>query len=194
MKSPAHDGREIFFAPTKGGISLRKHNGSALVWIICACIVCVFLAMTMMAPCCSDGCEYSAKASNIVHDLRNLKTAVLAWYADNLDSFDKEYTIAGKTAEELADTPEYSRVITAYFTSNNKIPTLRGKSAASGEYILACGNNSREWFIGYNLDGEDERVRRKLSGRSKAVGLLNYPGADAPYYKPESLRVWMKIL
>ena len=30
----------------------------------------------------------SARAADIISDLRNIKTAVLAWYADNLDKID----------------------------------------------------------------------------------------------------------
>ena len=171
---------------------MRKYNGSALVWIIPVCAVCVILAM-MMLPCCSEQIG-SAKAAHIIANMRNLKTSVLAWYADNLDSFDKEGTISGKTADDLAGNPETARTITEYLSSNSGLLTLRGKNAEPGEYILTCGRNSREWLIGCNLDGEDGRVRHKLSVRAKSVGLLNYTGADSQLYDGKNSYVWLHVM
>ena len=172
---------------------MRKNKGSALVWVIIS-VVAVFLLWAMTLPCCPNEAKQSLKASIIVSNLRDFKTAALAWYVDNLDSFDKEGTIFGKAVEDFADSPESVRAITSYFNSKRKPPTLRGKSARPGEYILTCGRNSREWLIGYNLDGEDERVRHKLSGRAKSVGLLNNPSPESPLYTPESNRVWLLVM
>lgn len=60
-----------------------KHGGFTLLELLIVMVVIgVLSAMIMIA---ADEAITSAKASNIIANLRNLKTAVLAWHADSFD-------------------------------------------------------------------------------------------------------------
>lgn len=171
---------------------MKKYDGSALVWVIS--VIVGLLLWAMMLPDSPHEEPYTVEALNIISDMKSLKISVLAWYVDRLDRFDKEGTISGKTVEELADNPEESMEITAYLNKGSKPLTLRGKSAGAGEYILACGHSSLEWFVGYNFDGENKRVRQILSRRAKSVGLLSQPDSESQPYNPQSRRVWLHVI
>ncbi|MBQ9419346.1 MAG: prepilin-type N-terminal cleavage/methylation domain-containing protein [Synergistaceae bacterium] len=60
-----------------------KRQGFTLVELLIVIVVIGVLSAMMMLS--STEAVSSARASDIVSDLRNLKTAALAWYADNLD-------------------------------------------------------------------------------------------------------------
>ena len=64
--------------------SLRK--GFTLVELLIVIVVIGILSAMMMLS--STEAVASARASNIVSNMRNLKTAVLAWYMDNMDQLD----------------------------------------------------------------------------------------------------------
>ena len=60
---------------------MRK--GFTLVELLIVIVVIGILSAMMMLS--STEAVSSARAADIISDLRNLKTAALAWYADNLD-------------------------------------------------------------------------------------------------------------
>ena len=66
----------------KSNIS-EKRKGFTLVELLIVIVVIGILSAMMMLS--STEAVSSAKASNIVSNLRNLKTAALAWYIDSMD-------------------------------------------------------------------------------------------------------------
>ena len=62
-----------------------KRKAFTLVELLIVIVVIGVLAAMMMLS--SNEAVSSAKAAKIISDLRNLKTAVLAWYMDYLDAF-----------------------------------------------------------------------------------------------------------
>ena len=63
-----------------------KLRGFTLVELLIVIVVIGVLSAMMMLS--STEAVSSAKAADIVNDLRNWKTAVLAWYTDNIDIVD----------------------------------------------------------------------------------------------------------
>ena len=124
-----------------------KREGFTLVELLIVIVVIGVLSAMMMLS--STEAVSSAKAADIVSDLRNLKTAALAWYADNLDAV-KDVTNLNDKKSEIA---KYM---------NNE--TLGDKYTFGG---TSAGNN---WFVWYNV-GSDTKVKEKLKSRKSSTGL-----------------------
>ena len=172
---------------------MRKNKGYSFVLVIIFAVVLgLFLAMSMIIGYDSPP---PTKAPEIISDMRNIKTAVLVWYVDNLDSVDRDGTISGKTLGELADNPEIMKQITEYLSKDSRGNfTLRGKSSSEGEYGLICGANQNEWFIVYDLSKDDDRTRKKLASRAKFIGLLSEPDKKSPPYDSSSAKIFFHII
>ena len=63
--------------------SFSNRKGFTLVELLIVIVVIGVLSAMMMLS--STEAVSSAKAADIISNLRNLKTAVVSWYADNLD-------------------------------------------------------------------------------------------------------------
>ena len=129
-----------------------KRRGFTLVELLIVIVVIGILSAMMMLS--STEAVTSAKASNIVSNLRNLKTAALAMYIDSMDQFD-----AG-----TAGTPTIAKVV---------------KYMNGGENFTETGYNIESadgWYLSYTITGtgsEKTQIKQKLKGRAKSVGLLN---------------------
>ena len=128
-----------------------KRRGFTLVELLIVIVVIGILSAMMMLS--STEAVTSAKASNIVSNLRNLKTAALAMYIDSMDQFDKH---------EI--TPEIAKVV---------------KYMNGGENFTDAGYDIESedlgWFLKYTISGtstETAQIKSKLKGRAKSVGLL----------------------
>lgn len=146
-----------------------KRRGFTLVELLIVIVVIGILSAMMMLS--STEAVTSAKASNIVSNLRNLKTAALAMYVDSMDQFDKH---------EIE--PEIAKVV---------------KYMNGGENFTDAGYSIESqdlgWFLKYTISGtstETAQIKSKLKGRAKSVGLLagndststTYDNGPAVYY------------
>ena len=134
--------------------SMRK--GFTLVELLIVIVVIGILSAMMMLS--STEAVSSARAADIISDLRNLKTATLAWYADNLD---KVETNKGKLGD--------------YKTSNSAdILKYLGTEKVAGPYTFEETNGDySEWYV--KCDLSDAKVAGKLDSRKSSVGLLSQP-------------------
>lgn len=116
----------------------------------------------------------SAKATAIISDLRNLKTAALAYFADNFDEYmSKTYT----TRVEYCTTKNQD-------TWDKVLTYLNGKDFPNkAAYKLITSDKGTAWYVECNVgDGnnavvkgaEAKAVIKKLAGRAKSVGLLGH--------------------
>ena len=128
-----------------------KRRGFTLVELLIVIVVIGVLSAMMMLS--STEAVSSAKASNIVSNLRNLKTAALAWYADNLDSADA-VNIEGKRDQILK------------YMNNENVPA---------DYKFT-GKGANNWFVYVN--NSDTNVGLKLVGRKNSVGLWIVTAGD----------------
>ena len=170
----------------KGDFTMKKRiyarKGFTLVELLIVIVVIGILSAMMMLS--STEAMSSAKASNIASNLRNIKTATLAWYADHTDwvSPDLKVNIGTKTDQQIHQvigTGDNQANILKYFNNEGSI-TLKGSSNdGSGEYVIRAVDNTggttgskRVWYVGYVFtEGEKNNVREKLAGRAKTLGL-----------------------
>ena len=155
-----------------------KRKGFTLVELLIVIVVIGILSAMMMMS--STEAVTSAKASNAVSNLRNLKTAALALYTDNLDDYNKS----------TPDTPTKEKVF-KYLNSGVNI-------ADSKDYSIVIGTEDMEgsWFLKYRISGTTDEVRRikdKLKGRAGSTGLLANSTSSKDKYAGDSTDVYVYV-
>lgn len=152
-----------------------KRKGFTLVELLIVIVVIGILSAMMMLS--STEAVTSARANNIISNLRNLKTAALALYVDKLDNWE------GTTA------------------ALPKIDDVKGYMGSSGandytDYVIAFNDTAKpiadkSWYIVYNFGtGNDvSRVKEKLAGRATSTGLksLDTKTTDSAKVTPKTL-------
>lgn len=140
-----------------------KRKGFTLVELLIVIVVIGILSSMMMMS--STEATSSARASNVVSNLRNLKTAALAWYVDNLDAITANPTvgISGKASHDA---------IFRYLGNNSNMPD-------SNDYGFGVDNDGG-WYVSFDIDkaagfsaAERANIKSKLAGRAKSVGLCD---------------------
>ena len=137
-------------------------KGFTLVELLIVIVVIGILSAMMMLS--STEAVTSAKASNIVSNLRNLKTAALAYYVDNMD------TLA--TAD-----PDIEKVWE--YMNNSKKSDGKYNIPDSDKYVFYLFGNTKgqkTWFLKYTINGTNDevaKIKNKLKGRAASTGLLN---------------------
>ena len=173
-----------------------KRHGFTLVELLIVIVVIGVLSAMMMLS--STEAVSSAKASNIISNMRNLKTAFLSWYADNLDRVVKKsgkYQILEKNSTSTTSKELYAFIngggnqeILAYMSNGSSIMLCDKQGAGvepkpkSGFYILRAdngnNNNKNDWYIGYRIDdngnNKDMTLRKKIESRATSLGLVGW--------------------
>ena len=155
----------------------RRRKAFTLVELLIVIVVIGILSAMMMLS--SSEAVSSAKATAIISDLRSLKTAALAYFADHADVYITSAPTAGSDAGaiEIDDILQY----------------LNGKDIPNkAAYKLIPSDNKDAWFVECNvawneksiIKGTTERtaVKNKLAGRAKSVGLLADKKIDSEVY------------
>ena len=167
---------------------ITRHNrkGFTLVELLIVIVVVGILAAMMMLS--STEAVSSAKAAKIIADMRNIKTAVLSWYIDNIDKVVKvnnEYKIrfsSGSTPTYLGDYLKAGNgagkaEILKYLDGGSNIVfnahnDIKSWSGSTGTYFL-CSETFGEVSSVQNDDGTYGTQKSdtvKLTGNSWFVG------------------------
>ena len=185
-----------------------KHRGFTLVELLIVIVVIGVLSAMMMLS--STEAVSSAKANNVISNMRNIKTATLAWYADNLDKINAagHITING-TKKFFHQWKDSDLGLSKYLNAGSsiKLNRLGDAKIPDDEYAVFAiekklGNNPVKingdtdrstWYIGYKIPNGDSKLKEKLQSRASSLGLHfsnDYPdhNVKAGYY------VWMKIM
>ena len=177
---------------------MKLKKGFTLVELLIVIVVIGILSGMMMLS--STEAVSSAKAARIINNLRQWKTAALAWYIDNLDRITDKGQIKDAAHEA------WSGATVGNFANN--VPTIEIAKYLNGEFSVANANYSYaahpvqdgtgliyfadhlymdggkyKWLIGCNF-GNDARVKEKLEARAATANLvqkLTQPNGTAQY-------------
>lgn len=165
-----------------------KRKGFTLVELLIVIVVIGILSAMMMLS--STEAVTSAKASNIVSNLRNFKTAAMAMYVDYLDKMDAGDVPAGSgswvkhsdfsTATTTYGNDEVHKLLVKYMNkgdSNTGDADIDHYHIVKGTMTRGTSDTVSAYFVGYNA-ATDTRVQEKLAGRAKSVGLLGTTTVD----------------
>ncbi|MBQ7595011.1 MAG: type II secretion system protein [Synergistaceae bacterium] len=170
-----------------------KRKGFTLVELLIVIVVIGVLSTMMMLS--STEAVSSAKAATIISNLRNLKTATLAWYADNLDRVVKDsngYQINTNGTKQKIDNfaRDHADEILKYLNAENSIKLKNPESnkGTVGAYVLHDVDQKKGiWLAGYKLFNDtkdaDTRLVEKLAARASAVGLKNQNNVEYTWTK-----------
>ena len=163
----------------KNVVRSGSKRGFTLVELLIVIVVIGVLSAMMMLS--STEAVSSARASNIISNMRNIKTAVLSWYTDNLDRVKlkggdykicpQDSTTASKYIGDIAK--DSTTEITKYLNNDNSITLSNfdvAKSKNGAYFLFSAGDNNKNWYVGCNL-GSDKSLQDKIAGRAKTLGL-----------------------
>lgn len=137
-----------------------KRKGFTLVELLIVIVVIGILSAMMMLS--STEAVTSARASNIVSNLRNFKTAALAMYVDHLDDMDK-----GQLPTPASGQSTHGMLV-QYMNKGGSSSTT---SDNTDNYNLVITKEGGIYVYIENVS--DTRVQEKLAGRAGSVGLFS---------------------
>jgi len=141
---------------------MKARKGFTLVELLIVIIIIGILAAAMLLS--SGSATASAEASNIVNNLRSLKSASLLYYADKLDAM---------RGDNAADVPLIDDI--KKYMDNPNAPGLDGYTIV----FVGDGNwGDKTWYIGAPVSRAD--VKTRLQGRAESIGLYNAATAADP--------------
>ena len=176
--------------------NFSNRKGFTLVELLIVIVVIGVLSAMMMLS--STEAVSSAKASNIISNLRNLKTAVLSWYTDNLDKIQTDGRVKiGDETHPIQEWTDAQLGISKYFSNGDSVP-YKGSKETKGDNGFYCiydagGVNRTTWYVGYRFDTKTEAaVKEKVKARKDSLGLIfvDY----SPNNGSGDGRVWMKVM
>lgn len=164
----------------------NRKKGFTLVELLIVIVVIGVLSAMMMLS--STEAVSSAKAIDIINNLRNWKTATLEWYADNIDKVndkgqvrnasDSDWTnISNATSCVRAiDVAKYVNGEFEAITMNSSLSNSGGAKDSSGTmYALREKDEGgyKRWFIVCQLaTDKDKSLFPKIEARARALGGL----------------------
>ncbi len=147
-----------------------KRRGFTLVELLIVIVVIGVLSAMMLLS--STEASSSAKAAKIISDLTNLKTAALAYYADNLYEIIKaEYDVFDH--DKASYDVNVAKVLE--YMNGNTADKIQIAGNGSEDYKYSFGSHSAKsggyWYVWCRVP--DMNVRKKLEARADSIGLVS---------------------
>ena len=172
---------------TKGTRRTHREGFTLVELLIVIVVIGVLSAMMMLS---STEAVSSAKASNIISNLRNLKTAALEFYTDNMDALTSSGNSTQLDPSKIADigtgSPNYlgtivkskTSIVTKYLGDSGNLDINGGSSGqnycAEGGYAVCCAENGKTWYALYRFAANETAIKDKIKSRAASIGLLGY--------------------
>ena len=163
----------------------RKHRGFTLVELLIVIVVVGVLAAMMLS---STEAVSSARANNIISNLRNIKTAALAFYVDNLDAIVVDGSNTKLNPSKIADigtdginwfgdiVKAHKSIIKKYLGDNGNLSLndeVSNKNyCKEGGYVVRCADNGKTWYVVYRFASGETSIRGKVASRASSLGLF----------------------
>ena len=164
-------------------------KGFTLVELLIVIVVIGVLSAMMMLS--STEAVSSARANNIISNLRNLKTAALSFYTDNMNAL----VVVSNTGTQLdlskipnsgATSPSWlgaainsaPSIITKYLGDNGNLSingdTSSNMYCAKGGYAITCADKGKVWYVVYRFADNEGAIKEKINSKAASIGLLGY--------------------
>ena len=143
---------------------MRARRGFTLVELLIVIVIIGILAAAMLLS--GGSATAAAEASNIISDLRSMKTAAVLFYAQNLND---------NNGEPAPGTVDVSML--APYADN---PAKFGNPPVDGDpysFAITVVNGENKWWVGYNMTagigGGSRRsvVAERMIGKANSIGL-----------------------
>ena len=147
---------------------MKVHKGFTLVELMIVIVIIGILAVALLLS--GSAATAEAEAANIISDLRSLKAAAVAMYADSIDIVINDYAL--NTVGSLA-------LLKPYMSNPDKIlnngPYEFFKTTIAGVGV--------KWWVVYDLDRSNvtKKVEVKLAAKADSVGLYFASGGGTVY-------------
>lgn len=149
-------------------------KGFTLVELLIVIVVIGVLAAMMMFS--STEAVSSARAAEVINNMNMMKKAALEFYTDNI------WAIREKVDQVYPKLKEgdIKGTVVKYMQNGN---ANLANELVNKNYQYWCINNglrnNAKWYVQYEI--KDENIKKRLLGRAKSTGLLNYPkNGDVP--------------
>ena len=169
--------------------NFSNRKGFTLVELLIVIVVIGVLSAMMMLS--STEAVSSAKAADIISNLRNIKTAALEFYADNMSALT---TTNGETKLDQSKIPDigtggaewlgavikaHPSIITKYLGNSNNISLNKGEAGNSnycqeGGYAVSCAGKGARWYVIYRFANNETSLKEKITSRAVSTGLLGF--------------------
>ena len=168
----------------KSNRSIRRKGFTLVELLIVIVVIGILSAMMMLS---STEAVTSAKANNIISNLRNWKTATLEWYTDNIDrvTADGKVKKSDGTGEDYFSKVVKAKDIMPYLGSGMTVDGDKVKDSSGGIFTTDYINN-RDWSIVYEIPNpykDDARLLSKIEAKAQSIGIRNYMKDRNSLYK-----------
>ncbi len=146
-----------------------KHKGFTLIEILIVSAIIASLAAVMAIM--NNNAVSSSRASHIIHDFRNLKSAAMSWHNENRSSGSHD-----------------RKAILRYLNSKSMVK-VADSAEGRNSYILRITDGGKSWFVGCELN--DAKTKGRLTAKANTLKLL---GSDMKSVYNNDPQVWVQVL